>query len=122
ARHGLAIAEALECAHAEGVLHRDVKPSNLLLDRSGTVWITDFGLAKSEGAATITRTGESVGTPRYMAPEAFSGWADPRTDVWGVGATLYEMLAGRPAFDGRGRAELLKQIHDVEPVPLRRVD
>jgi tetratricopeptide (TPR) repeat protein len=122
ARHGLAIAEALACAHAEGVLHRDVKPSNLLLDRSGTVWITDFGLAKSEGAASITRTGESVGTPRYMAPEAFSGWADPRTDVWGVGATLYEMLAGRPAFDGRGRAELLKQIHDVEPVPLRRVD
>jgi len=122
ARHGLAIAEALACAHAEGVLHRDVKPSNLLLDRSGTVWITDFGLAKSEGSATITRTGESVGTPRYMAPEAFSGWADPRTDVWGVGATLYEMLAGRPAFDGRGRAELLKQIYEVEPVPLRRVD
>jgi tetratricopeptide (TPR) repeat protein len=122
ARHGLAVADALTRAHAEGVLHRDVKPSNLLLDRSGTVWITDFGLAKSEGAASITRTGETVGTPRYMAPEAFSGWADPRSDVWGVGATLYEMLAGRPAFDGRDRAQLLRQIQQVEPAPLRRTD
>jgi tetratricopeptide (TPR) repeat protein len=122
ARHGRAIAEALACAHAEGVLHRDVKPSNLLLDTSGVVWITDFGLAKSEGTATITRTGETVGTPRYMAPEAFSGWADPRTDVWGLGATLYELIAGRPAFDGADRAQLLKQISDVEPAPLRRLD
>jgi tetratricopeptide (TPR) repeat protein len=99
-----------------------VKPSNLLLDESGAIWVTDFGLAKAEGSASITRTGETVGTPRYMAPEAFSGWADPRSDVWGLGATLYEMLAGRPAFDGADRAQLLKQISDVEPAALRRVD
>jgi tetratricopeptide (TPR) repeat protein len=122
ARHGLAIAEALECAHAEGVLHRDVKPSNLLLDASGVVWVTDFGLAKSEGTATLTRTGEAVGTPRYMAPEAFSGWSDPRTDVWGVGATLYEMLSGRPPFESTDRAQLLRLITAVEPAPLHRLD
>ncbi len=122
ARHGLALADALACAHAEGVLHRDVKPSNVLLDRSGTVWITDFGLATAEGSVAITRTGETVGTPRYMAPEAFSGWADPRTDVWGVGVTLYELLSGHPPFDGTDRAQLLKQIVDHEPRPLRSVE
>ena len=122
ARHGLAIAEALACAHAEGVLHRDVKPSNLILDAGGEIWITDFGLAKSEGSASLTRTGETVGTPRYMAPEAFSGWADPRTDVWGLGATLYELLSGSPAFDGGDRAQLLRQITGVEPAPLRKRD
>jgi tetratricopeptide (TPR) repeat protein len=121
-RHAIAIADALVAAHAEGVLHRDVKPSNLLLDESGEIWVTDFGLAKAEGSASITRTGETVGTPRYMPPEAFSGWADPRSDVWGLGATLYEMLAGRPAFDGADRAQLLRQISDVEPAALRRVD
>jgi tetratricopeptide (TPR) repeat protein len=121
-RHAIAVADALACAHAEGILHRDVKPSNLLVDRDGEIWVTDFGLAKSEGSATITRTGETVGTPRYMAPESFAGWADPRTDLWGLGATLYEMLAGSPAFDGAERPELLKQISDLEPLPLHRRD
>jgi eukaryotic-like serine/threonine-protein kinase len=121
-RHSIAVADALAAAHREGILHRDVKPSNLLIDEHGEIWVTDFGLAKSTDSATLTRTGEAVGTPRYMAPEAFAGWADPRTDVWGLGATLYEMLAGRPAFDGGDRAQLLKQISDVEPPPLRRVD
>ena len=121
-RLAIAVADALAAAHAEGILHRDVKPSNLLLDEHGEVWVTDFGLAKSEGSATLTRTGETVGTPRYMAPEAFAGWADPRSDVWGLGATLYELLAGRPAFEGSDRAQLLRQISDVEPTPLRRLD
>ncbi|MBL8840341.1 MAG: serine/threonine protein kinase [Planctomycetes bacterium] len=122
ARHGAALADALAYAHGEGILHRDVKPSNVLLDESGAAWITDFGLAKADGSDSITRTDELVGTPRYMAPEAFAGWADPRTDVWGLGATLYEALARRPAFDGGDRARLLKQIHDVEPPALRRLD
>src|SRR5262249_45031585 len=76
ARVGVQVAQALAHAHHEGVLHRDVKPSNLLLDRHGTVWVTDFGLAKLEGADELTNTGDLVGTLRYMAPERFQGRAD----------------------------------------------
>src|SRR5262249_1872418 len=97
ARVGIQVAEALDYAHREGVIHRDIKPSNLLLDPDGRVWVTDFGLAKMDGAA-LTHTGDVVGTIRYMAPERFHGWSDPRSDVYSLGLTLYEMLALRPAF------------------------
>ena len=97
ARLGVQVAEALAYAHGQGVLHRDIKPSNLLLDTQGTVWVTDFGLAKAEGSDGLTQTGDIVGTLRYMAPERFDGRSDPRSDVYGLGTTLYELLTLRPA-------------------------
>jgi serine/threonine protein kinase len=99
ARIGLQVADALAYAHAHGVLHRDIKPSNLLLDAEGQAWVADFGLAKLEGSDGPTRTGDIVGTLRYMAPERFRGKSDPRSDVYGLGATLYELLTLRPVFD-----------------------
>ena len=110
ARVGLQVAEALAYAHKQGILHRDIKPSNLLLDVQGTVWITDFGLAKSEGGEDLTQTGDIVGTIRYMAPERFEGDSLPQSDVYGLGVTLFEMLALRPAFDDSNRARLIERI------------
>jgi serine/threonine protein kinase/Flp pilus assembly protein TadD len=121
AQMGVQVAEALEYAHRRGVIHRDIKPSNLLLDTSGVVWITDFGLAKSEGDA-LTNTGDIVGTLRYMAPERFSGRSDPRSDVYGLGATLYELLTLRPAFDSSERVQLLQQVMHSEPPRPRKLD
>jgi serine/threonine protein kinase len=88
---GVQAAEGLAHAHGQGVLHRDIKPSNLLLDTHGTLWITDFGLAKAEDGAGLTQAGDIVGTLRYMAPERFEGKADARSDVYAVGLTLYEL-------------------------------
>ncbi|MCI0377873.1 MAG: serine/threonine-protein kinase, partial [Gemmataceae bacterium] len=118
---GIQVAEALAFAHHEGVLHRDIKPSNLLLDAQGRVWVTDFGLAKTEGE-TLTCTGDLLGTFRYMAPERFRGWSDPRSDVYSLGLTLYEMLALVPAFAETDQARLMHQITHVEPPRLRKVD
>jgi WD40 repeat protein/serine/threonine protein kinase len=110
-------AEALAHAHAQGVLHRDVKPANLLLDAHGTLWVTDFGLAK-DGGDDLTRTGDVVGTLRYLAPERLSGHADARSDVYGLGATLYELLTLRPAFQGPDRGRLVHQVlHEEPPAP-----
>ncbi len=121
ARVGIQVAEALAYAHDKGVIHRDIKPSNLLLDTAGTVWVTDFGLAKAEGDA-LTQTGDIVGTLRYMAPERFRGWSDPRSDVYGLGMTLYELLVLRPAFDCPDRLKLIQQVtHDNPPRP-RAID
>jgi serine/threonine protein kinase len=103
---GLQVAEALECAAAQGVLHRDVKPSNLLLDVRGNVWLTDFGLAKATGMADLTAKNDLLGTLRYMAPERFEGQSDARSDVYALGLTLYEMLALRPAFDDPGPVQM----------------
>ena len=104
ARIGVQVAEALAHAHSQGVLHRDIKPSNLLLDADGEAWVTDFGLAKVEGSDGPTRTGDFVGTLRYMAPERFEGWSDPRSDVYGLGVTLYELLTLHPAYEAATRA------------------
>jgi tetratricopeptide (TPR) repeat protein/serine/threonine protein kinase len=122
ARVGLQAAEALAYAHQQGLLHRDIKPSNLLLDTQGTVWVTDFGLAKEEGADDLTSPGDVVGTLRYMAPERFQGQADPRSDVYGLGVTLYEMMTLRPAFDAAERARLIDRVVHQEPVRPRRLD
>ena len=105
ARVGVQVAEALAYAHGQGILHRDIKPSNLLLDAKGTVWVTDFGLAKAEGSDALTHTGDIVGTLRYMAPERFDGWSDPRSDVYALGATLYELLTLAAAVRGAGPGE-----------------
>ena len=110
ARLGAQAAEALDYAAQQGVLHRDVKPANLLLDVRGTVWVTDFGLAKLAGEDDLTHTGDIVGTLRYMAPERFRGQADVRSDVYGLGLTLYELLALRPAFEETDRSRLIRQV------------
>jgi eukaryotic-like serine/threonine-protein kinase len=115
---GAQAAEGLAHAHSQGVLHRDIKPSNLLLDTHGTLWITDFGLAKADDSADLTEAGDIVGTIRYMAPERFQGKSDARSDVYAVGLTLYEMLALRPPFDRTDRASLIGQITSDTPPPL----
>jgi serine/threonine protein kinase/WD40 repeat protein len=114
ARIGQQVAGALAYAHARGIVHRDVKPSNLLLDASGVVWITDFGLAKT-GEEGLTETGDLLGTFRYMAPERFQGKGDGRADLYALGLTLYELLVLRPAFDAPDRAQLMKQVQEEEP-------
>jgi serine/threonine protein kinase/WD40 repeat protein len=121
ARLGLQVAEALGYAHAQKVLHRDIKPSNLLLDFRGTVWVTDFGLAK-EGGDDLTKTGDVVGTLRYLAPERFNGVSEARSDIYSLGLTLYEMLTLRPAFDEQDRGRLIRCISHYEPAPPRRFD
>jgi serine/threonine protein kinase/WD40 repeat protein len=122
ARIGVQVAEALAYAHRQGVLHRDVKPSNLLLDAQGIVWVTDFGLAKAEGTDELTHTGDIVGTIRFMAPERFDGKSLPQSDVYGLGVTLYELLTLRPAFADPNKGKLIdKVLHEV-PVPPRQLD
>jgi serine/threonine protein kinase len=119
---GRQAAQALEHAHAVGIVHRDIKPANLLLDTRGQLWVTDFGLAQMAGDAGLTVTGELLGTLRYASPEqvlARQGVVDHRSDVYSLGATLYELLTLRPVFEGRDRNELLRQIADQEPRPPR---
>lgn len=121
---GIQAAEALQHAHERGVIHRDVKPSNLLLDAVGHVWVTDFGLAMMQTDPGLTLTGDLLGTVRYMSPEqalAKRVPVDHRTDIYSLGVTLYELLALEPAFNGRDRQELLRQIALEEARPLRRV-
>lgn len=119
ARIGYQVAEALQYAHSQGVVHRDIKPSNLLLDQDGKVWITDFGLAKADSQQSMTQTGDLLGTLQYMAPERFRGTNDVRGDVYGLGMTLYELLAQRPAFAGSSREELIYRILYSSVTPLR---
>ncbi len=122
ARIGAQVADALAYAHAQGVLHRDIKPSNLLLDERGTVWVTDFGVAKLVEEANLTQSGDLVGTLRYMPPERFLGQSDARGDVYSLGITLYELLSGRPAFPDTTPHHLIQLITEVDPVPLRKLD
>jgi WD40 repeat protein/serine/threonine protein kinase len=121
ARIGHQAALALAHAHARGIVHRDVKPSNLLLDAAGVVWVTDFGLAKTLDES-LTHTGDLLGTLRYMSPERFQGQCDARADVYGLGLTLYELLLLRPAFDSPDRLHLIEQVRQHEPVRPRAVD
>jgi serine/threonine protein kinase len=118
---GLQVAEALAYAHGRRVLHRDIKPSSLLLDLLGTVWVTDFGLAKDAGEA-LTRTGDMVGTLCYVAPERFEGTADTRSDLYSLGLTLYELPTLRSAFDETAPARLIQQVTQEEPRRPRQVD
>jgi serine/threonine protein kinase len=125
ARLAAQAAEALEHAHQLGVVHRDVKPANLLIDDGGHVWITDFGLAQFHADAGLTQTGDLVGTLRYMSPEQAEGRRvvlDHRTDIYSLGATLYELLTLRPIFEGEDRKTLLCQIMCDEPRPPRAID
>jgi WD40 repeat protein/serine/threonine protein kinase/tetratricopeptide (TPR) repeat protein len=118
-------AEALDHAHERGVLHRDVKPANLLLDRFGKLWVADFGLARIMGSETMTVQGSLAGTLRYMSPEQVLGkraLVDRRSDLYSLGATLYELLTLELAIQGHERWEKLSRIDDEEPRPIRRLN
>jgi serine/threonine protein kinase len=107
ARLGASVASGLHHAHEQGLIHRDIKPANLVLDSTGKVWITDFGLAKVyDYARSLSRTGEAIGTPRYMAPEQLRGLCDPRSDVYSLGITLYEIAANERAWDEKSIVSL----------------
>jgi WD40 repeat protein/tetratricopeptide (TPR) repeat protein/serine/threonine protein kinase len=123
ARVGLQVADALAYAHAQGTLHRDIKPSNLLLDTQGTVWLTDFGLAKATtDQDNLTQAGDLVGTLRYMAPERFLGRSDARGDIYSLGLTLYELLAMRCPFEEPDRMGLIHQVTHDEPTALCKLN
>jgi tetratricopeptide (TPR) repeat protein len=118
-------ADGLEHAHQLGIVHRDVKPANLLLDAAGKVYVSDFGLARFGADAGLTLTGDLLGTLRYMSPEqalAKHGLVDHRTDVYALGATLYELLTLRPAVGGEDKQEVLRRIAFEEPVAPRKLD
>ena len=119
---GAQVADALHYAHGLGILHRDIKPANLLLDQTGHVWITDFGLAKLTEQDDLTRTGDIIGTLRYMAPEQFRGDGEALADQFSLGLTLYEMLAMRPAYNETKRSKLLRQVTQDDPPPLRKLN
>ena len=120
AQLGIQAAQALHHAHQNGIIHRDVKPGNLLIDADGKLWVTDFGLARIEAEAGMTMTGDLLGTLRYMSPEQVSGQPvllDSRNDIYSLGVTLYELLALRPAFDEMDRQKLLRQVTELDPRP-----
>lgn len=119
---GRLTASALEHAHQSGVIHRDIKPANLLLDTTGKLWVTDFGLAQIGLDTGLTVTGEPLGTLRYSSPEQariLPGIVDHRTDIYSLGATLYELLTLHPLFDGSDRNLLMRQVGVDNPIPLR---
>lgn len=123
ARIGVQVADALHYAHVSGVVHRDIKPGNLLLDTHGTVWVTDFGVAKSSDEDQgLTRTGDVLGTLRYMSPEQIAGKCTPRSDVYSLGVTLYELLTLRPAFDEPNRRALIHQVVHTQLTLPRQID
>jgi serine/threonine protein kinase/Flp pilus assembly protein TadD len=132
---GIQAAEALDYAHENGIIHRDIKPANLLIEsadhspltthHSPRLWITDFGLAQVQGDARITMTGDLVGTLRYMSPEqalAKRVVVDHRTDIYSLGATLYELLTHQSAYSATDRQELLRQIAFEEPRKPRKLN
>src|SRR5262245_24194711 len=130
------VAAALAYAHGKGVIHRDIKPENIMLRPDGYVKVLDFGLAKlsetpepparDDEASTLiqldTSPGIVMGTVQYMSPEQARGWpVDERTDVWSLGIVLYEMIAGRPAFEGYSKNEVIAAILEREPPPISRL-
>jgi len=121
-----ALAEAVQVAHQGGIVHRDLKPANILLTADGTPKITDFGLAGHlKGGAGLTQSGDLLGTPSYMAPEQALGQPrviGPAVDIYALGATLYELLTGRPPFRAESAAETVMQVILQEPVPPSRLN
>ena len=122
---GRQAAEALEHAHTVGVIHRDVKPANLLVDQQGNIWITDFGLAQFHAEVGLTRTGDMMGTLRLHESRTGAGnrvVLDHRTDIYSLGVTLYELLTLEPVFAGSDRADLLRRIIEDEPRSMHAIE
>jgi serine/threonine protein kinase len=120
------VARAVQHAHAHGIMHRDLKPQNILVDAAGRPHVTDFGLAKTvkdEAAIELTAAGMAVGSPTYMSPEQARGLksVDGRTDLWSIGVMLYEVLAGRPPFRGKSPIQVLQQAVREPAVPPSRI-
>ncbi|MEQ1826931.1 MAG: serine/threonine-protein kinase [Pirellula sp.] len=115
---------ALHHAHELGVIHRDIKPANLLIDRTGRIWITDFGLAHMDASGNLTATGDVLGTLRYMSPEQATGGHTPvdrRSDIYSLGATMYELLTLEPMLQGSDKGALLRQLTLEEPRAPRKI-
>jgi serine/threonine protein kinase len=121
AQLGLDVLAALRAAHASGVLHRDVKPSNVLLGEGGRVVLSDFGIATLQGEASVTQPGLVLGSPAYMAPErASEGLTGPESDLWSLGATLYAAVEGHPPYDRSTAIATLAALAAQEPDPAKR--
>ena len=123
AHYARIVAEAIHYAHEQGVLHRDLKPSNILIDENDHPRITDFGLAKrARGDFGLTVTGQLLGSPNFMPPEQTSGKSGkvgPASDVYGLGAIVYHLLTGRPPFQAETIEDVLRQLHEADPVAPR---
>ncbi|GAG12194.1 unnamed protein product, partial [marine sediment metagenome] len=117
------VAEGLNCAHSQGIVHRDIKPGNIMVDTDGKARITDFGLARPQEAARLTVTGDILGSPAYMSPEQAGGKKlDHKTDIYSLGTVLYEFLCGRPPFSADTTIELLKRVVNRLPQRPRKLN
>ncbi|MEZ6101162.1 MAG: serine/threonine-protein kinase [Pirellulaceae bacterium] len=123
AQLGIQATEALHYAHENGIVHRDIKPANLLVNTDGKLFVTDFGLARVENTSGMTMTGDVLGTLRYMSPEQAVGgrMLDERTDIYSLGASLYELIGGRPVVSGTDRQEILQALIEKTPTPLNKI-
>lgn len=122
---GITVAEAIGFAHQQGIIHRDIKPSNLLLDHLAKIWVADFGLARGRNSSGLTSQGDQIGTLRYMSPEQATGknhQIDYRTDIYSLGATLYELFTLQPAFSETDRMKLVAAIDSSEPPSMRTLN
>ncbi len=123
-RYILETLSGLDCAERLGVIHRDIKPENILITPDGAVKLTDFGLAHVINGVRLSASGESVGTPLYMAPEQIDGLGkvDERTDVYSTGVVLYELVTGNPPFRGTSGFDVMRAHRETPPVPPREID